>query len=229
MDKLAVYAGTRNVYEQMYVALKSLLTNTQMDGVFLLIEDDEFSFPIPKNVVTVNVSKQEFFTPGTANYDSPWSYMDMLRCALGIMLPQEIKQILWLDIDTIVDADISELFDIDMTGYYYAGVIELQKSTKFFRYINTGVTMSNLDLLRAWNKESEMISFLNTYQFGWPGQDAINLLCQGRIKTIDSEFNHNAYVMPCHRPKIIHYAAMSINDYRKKWAYKKYEQMELEC
>ena len=37
-DKVAVYAGTRNVYPQMYTSLKSLLTNTKMDRVYLMIE-----------------------------------------------------------------------------------------------------------------------------------------------------------------------------------------------
>ena len=39
-DKVVVYSGTRNVYPQMYVSLKSLLLNTEIDRVYLLIEDD---------------------------------------------------------------------------------------------------------------------------------------------------------------------------------------------
>lgn len=228
MDKLVVYAGTRNVYEQMYVSLKSLLLNTPVDGVFLFIEDDKFPYPVPENVVAVNVSGQEFFKPGSPNYGSPWSYMDLLRCALGMMLPENIKQVLWLDIDTIVDVDISDLFEIDMTGFFFAGAFEPNKSHNLFRYINTGVTIHNLELLRAWNKEAEMVSFLNAYKFGFPGQDVINLLAQGRIKLIDSEYNQNEFVLPCVRPKIIHYAAMKADEYKKHWAYKKYEQMNLE-
>ena len=49
MRKVAVYAGTRNVYHNMAVAAKSLLCHTQMDRVWILIEDDEvpeeLSFP----------------------------------------------------------------------------------------------------------------------------------------------------------------------------------------
>ena len=30
-DRIAVYAGTRNIYEQMYTSLKSLLLNNDMD------------------------------------------------------------------------------------------------------------------------------------------------------------------------------------------------------
>ena len=46
-DRVAIYAGTRNLYPQMYTALKSLLINNSMDRVFLLIEDDEFPIRFP--------------------------------------------------------------------------------------------------------------------------------------------------------------------------------------
>ena len=226
MDKVAVYTGTRNVYPQMYVALKSLLLNNQMDRVYLFIEDETFPYPIPDNVILINASNQVFFPEGSANSNSPYAYMDLLRCALGYLLPSE-KCVLWLDIDTIVNGDISELFNLDMTGYYFAGVREFYKSTNFFTYINTGVCMHNLELLRQRNKEYEMIQYLNTVHFDYPGQDIINLLGQCRIKTIDSEFNMNMCVNPCHTPKIIHYAAIKSSEYKKDWAYRKYEQMEL--
>ena len=34
MDKVVVYAGTRNVYDPMYVSLKSLLINNKIDRVY---------------------------------------------------------------------------------------------------------------------------------------------------------------------------------------------------
>ena len=227
MDKVAVYAGTSNVYPQMYTALKSLLLNNQMDRVYLFTDTDEFPYPIPDNVKPIDVRWQPFFPEGSANSTSRWTYMDLLRCALGMILPPEEECVLWFDVDTIVDADISDLFRLDMTGYYFAGVPEFYKSTDFFRYINTGVCMHNLDLLRKSNKEHEMVSFLNAYHFDYPGQDAINLLGQGRIKTIDSEFNMNMCVNQCQTPKIIHFTDLKIPEYTQNWAYKKYERMSL--
>ena len=225
MDKVAVYSGTYNVYPQMYTALKSLLLNNDMDRVYLLIETDIFPYYIPENVIPINVSNQVFFPEGSANATSKWTYMDMLRCALGFLLPKE-DYVLWFDIDTIVNGDISELFKLDMTGYYFAGVPEFYKSTPFFRYINTGVCVHNLKLLREMNKEAEMILLLNTYHLDYPGQDAINVLGQGRIKCIDSEFNMNMCVTPCLTPKIFHYADKKIEEYSEDWAYKKYERLD---
>ena len=122
MDKVAVYSGTKNVYPQMYTALKSLLINNDMDRVYLLIETDTFPYPTPDCVKLINVSNQIFFPEDGANATSRWTYMDMLRCCLGMILPPEEECVLWFDIDTIVDADISELFRLDMTVYYFEGV-----------------------------------------------------------------------------------------------------------
>ena len=71
MDKVVVYAGTRNVYDPMYVSLKSLLINNKIDRVYLLIEDDEFPYPIPKNVYPVNVSEQNYFSEGKPHTPQP--------------------------------------------------------------------------------------------------------------------------------------------------------------
>jgi lipopolysaccharide biosynthesis glycosyltransferase len=226
-SKIVVYSGTRNVYPQMYTSLKSLIINTEIDMVYLLIEDDEFPYPIPDYVRPFNVTGQEFFLPGSPNYSTPWSYMELLRCALGIILPDMIGKVLWLDIDTIVDADISELFSVNLTGSYYAGVMEPKKCTSMFRYVNTGVLLINLEMLRETGKEHEMVAFLNTYKLGFPGQDVINLLCQGKVKLLDSEFNSSAYTQPCVRPKVIHYASIPKEQYMKDWAYQKYDAIKL--
>lgn len=225
-DKVAVYAGTRNIYEQMYVCLKSLLLNNDMDRVYLLIEDDSFPYPVPDCVMIANISGQEFFEKDSPNYQNPWSYMTMMRCALATMF-QEEKRMLWLDCDTIVNADITDLFQMNMNGIFYAGALEPKKSIDVFRYINCGVLMCNLELLRLAEKEDELVQLLNTVELGFPDQEAINLLCQCRIRLIDSSYNSNPWTMRCQIPKVIHYATIRGDELKKQWAYKKYDKMSL--
>jgi lipopolysaccharide biosynthesis glycosyltransferase len=86
--------------------------------------------------------------------------------------------------------------------------------------------MCNLDALRKMGKELEMVAYINRYQMGFPEQDCINILCQGRIRLIDSSYNANSFTQYCIRPKIIHYAAMK--EYKDHWAYKKYDAIELQ-
>ena len=54
--KAAVYGGTRNVYRNMLAPMKSLLMNSDVDKIYFLIEDDEFPYPLPKEVECINVS-----------------------------------------------------------------------------------------------------------------------------------------------------------------------------
>ena len=225
-DRVAVYAGTRNLYGQMYVCLKSLLLNNRMDRVYLLIEDDEYPYPVPDCVMIANVSGQEFFPTDGPNYQSPWSYMTMMRCVLAIMFPEE-KRMLWLDCDTIVDADITDLFDMNMNGLFYAGALEPRKSVDVFRYINAGVLMCNLELIRLAEKEDELVELLNTVRLGFPDQEAINLLCQCRTRLIDSSYNSNPWTMACVHPKVIHYATIRGEELQKQWGFKKYAKMSL--
>lgn len=46
-ERAAAYCGTRNLYQDMIPAIKSLLLNSNVDKIYLLIEDDEFPYPLP--------------------------------------------------------------------------------------------------------------------------------------------------------------------------------------
>lgn len=49
--KAAVYTGTKNLYREMVTASKSLLINSDVDKIYLLVEDDEFPLEIPDVIV----------------------------------------------------------------------------------------------------------------------------------------------------------------------------------
>ena len=42
--KVAVYAGTKNLYSEMATAAKSLANNSSVDLIYFLIEDSEFPY-----------------------------------------------------------------------------------------------------------------------------------------------------------------------------------------
>ena len=54
--RAAVYGGTRNVYERMLPAMKSLLMNSNVEKIYFLIEDDIFPYELPKEAECINVS-----------------------------------------------------------------------------------------------------------------------------------------------------------------------------
>lgn len=205
--KTAVYAGTRAVYGDMEVALKSLLYHNKIDRVYLLAEDDEmpFSAEMPDFVKVINVSNQTFFRKDGPNYDKPWTYMAIMRAALTKILPDE-DLVLSLDIDTIVVKDIGELFDINMENYYAAGVNEPKKQGFPQPYVNFGVLLMNLKKLREI--DDEMICSLDTEYTFASEQDVLNRMCYGHIRILPSEYNTSNYSDPCYDPKIVHFAGI---------------------
>ena len=205
--RTAVYMGTRNVYCDMVPALKSLLLNTAVEKVYFLIEDDVFPEYLPPCVEIINVSGQKFFKPDSPNYNSPWTYMTMMKGALSKILKEDI--VLALDFDAFFVKDIgSELWDIDLNGYYYAGVTEYKKQGFRQPYINFGVVLLNLKKIREDGIDNDAIHSLNTEYTFANEQDAMNRLCFRRAKTIPSRYNSNNYTEPCADPAVIHFAGV---------------------
>lgn len=202
--KVAVYCGTRNLYADMIPAYNSLIKNSDVDKVYLLIEDDTFPYPLPECVETINVSNQDFFPEDSPNYKNGWTYMVLMRAALHRVFPN-LDRILSLDVDTIVAKDISELWDLPIDDYYLAGAKEPHKSG-YGLYINAGVMLMNLAKLRDGMGDS-IINALNARRFIFNEQDCINEKCFGKIYEMSSEYNANDYTLPCTSPKIVHFAA----------------------
>lgn len=217
---VAVYAGTRNLYERMIPAIKSLIRNSNVDVVYLLIEDDVFPYWLPDSVETINVANQPYFDSDGPNFNTKFTYMSLMRLALTKILPQH-DLVLYLDVDTIVRRDISALWRIDMLGYYFAGVTDIYQPVKGWPYINAGVMLMNLKELREDGMDDKLIQAVNTRWYKWNEQDAINDLCRGRIMTLDGAYNASRSTTLACTPKITHYTAQK--DWTNDPAYRQYD------
>ena len=135
----------------------------------------------------------------------------MMRAAFAKLMPDEHK-VLSLDIDVVINEDISELWDIDMSDYYLAGVPEPDRTEKSSDvYINFGVVMMNLDKIRDTGVDDEIISSLNKNRWGCPEQDAFNHFCKPYIFALDPMYNavRTAHITgETDREKISHYAGI---------------------
>lgn len=229
--RVACYTGTRNLYEAMIPAVKSLILNSNVEKIYLLIEDDTFPYELPECVETINVSNQKYFPKDGPNMKSHFTYMALMRSVVAKMFPQYDKMLV-LDVDTIVVEDISELFDIDLKDNYFAAVAEPDRCKggphyTLDTYVNIGVTMYNLEKLRKSGKVDQVVKSLNTYSYPFMEQDCFNELCQGKILRLSNEYNStNECKYPftgyCRIPKIVHYAGMKLDDYIHKFDVQKY-------
>lgn len=205
--KAAVYCATRNVYPTLVPAVKSLMAHSDVEKIYLVIEDDVLPFRMPEICETINVRDQRFFRPDGPNFRSKWSWMVLMRCALTKILPQDLERVLSLDIDTIVEMDISDLWDLDLTGWYLAAVREPAKSTPKHSYFNAGVVMYNLQELRD-GMDDRIIRALNETPYECTDQDALNELCRHRIKRLPGDYNCSDFTDAYRLRKIVHFAAI---------------------
>lgn len=217
--KYACYCGSRNLYGDMATACKALLRNSDVDRVWLLIEDAEFPEHLPHEVEAIDVSGQKFFRPDGPNMGSRYTYLAMIRAALCHVLPPYVHRVLSMDVDTLAVRDVSTVWDTPMDGCYFAAAREAHRCYEGLLYTNTGVALYDLDMLRG-GKADEVIDVLNRRAYTWVEQDVLNYLCQGRIALMDG--NYNACDWTDHPdPKMLHYAGY--NDWRERpevWAYR---------
>lgn len=209
--KHAVYCGTRNIYDDMEAAAKSLIANSDVDTVHFLIEDGEFPRALPDIIEVKDVSGQEYFKADSANMGSKFSYMAMMRAALCEVFPT-VDKMLSLDADTICYDDVSGIWDTPLGDCYFAAVREPDRSEKEqLLYVNAGVVLFNLAKLRD-GKSSEVIKELNETRYAFVEQDVFSFLCQGSIVELDGDYNACNFTLHTGSPKIIHYAGR--NDWR---------------
>ena len=207
MTKAAVYSGTKNVYQELLTAAKSLLEHSDVEKIYFLIEDDIFPYELPKEIECINVSNQVYFDKNGPNYDNVCTYMVLLRAAYSKIFPN-LDKILSIDMDTIVNENISDLWDLDLTNYYIAAVEETELSEEEGSYFNMGVAMLNLKKIREDKKDDEMIEAINTYWYRYKEQDCFNEFFRGYALILPSDYNCCMQAAEPQREKITHFAGL---------------------
>lgn len=153
------------------------------------------------------------------------------RLFIPAMFPQYDKAI-YIDSDTVLPCDIAELFDTDIGDNYIGACndlsimdapplceyIEKAIGVPREKYINSGVLLMNLKLLREKMLDKHFLSLLNEYHFDCiaPDQDYINALCAGKIYYLSPLWDTmpNDAHPPVDNAKLIHY-----NLFSKPWCY----------
>lgn len=199
--KCVVYGATRNIYTYIIPSINSLLINTDIDKVFLLVEDDELPFRLPNKCEIINVSNQTIFP----KYYDNWTYMVLLRLIYAKMFPN-LKRILSLDVDTIIQEDISSIWEYNIDDYYLSAVPETYIRDVNDPYYNMGCVLFNLEKLRQDNMCEKFIKDYQLHSYSFPEQDIINKLCKKQIYTLPNKFNSGLQSPPPKEMWVVHYA-----------------------
>lgn len=132
--------------------------------------------------------------PETSRYPKQIYY----RLAAPLLLPRTLDRILYLDVDLVVINALTELYQTDFEGNYYVACSHVKEFLTRFNqlrlgvedvpYINTGVMLMNLPLLRQ-NLTMEQLretAQKKMHMFMLPDQDLLTVMHGEHIKLADT-------------------------------------------
>ncbi len=133
-----------------------------------------------------------------APISSRYPYEMYYRIFAAKYLPSSIDKILYLDPDIIVKGNLTSLYNLDLGDNYFAGACNIRKllkrinqikngADKECEYINTGVLLINIALLRKEQNVNDVYKYIEKYKylFTLPDQDIISTLYGKKIILID--------------------------------------------
>lgn len=162
-----------------------------------------------------------------------WTKYAWYRLFTPNFLNKKIETLLYLDVDTIIDCDISELFHLDLSNKSLAAVPDIMtiyddtfKRVNYDKnkgYFCSGVLLMNLNYFRENDLSANILKFAleNPERINFPDQDALNFICQDSKMNLPLKYD----ILPpfftdknfmakykdevkeaLHNPFIIHYA-----------------------
>ena len=125
------------------------------------------------------------------------------RLFLSTLLPNDINKVIYLDCDALILGSYKELWDLDISDYYCAAVVDPTNDTILReygfggedKYFNAGFLLVNLEKWRNDNIEEKFISFLleNQSNFFLHDQGVINNVLRNKIKVVEPKYNLQLY------------------------------------
>lgn len=147
-----------------------------------------------------------------------WTSAIYARILIPELLPQYDRAI-YIDADTTVVSDLTELWSTPLNGTLIAGVVDgyLQQSeldqvrVPREEYINSGVLVFDLALWRKERIAEKVFEYLAGHRkLIFPDQSAINAIVKGRVTFLERRWNFFSWqyeLIPGTTPAIIHYTA----------------------
>lgn len=146
------------------------MTDAQIDFLNEVVQEKNNNSQVSKIDVT-NLYEEHFGKcKNEKAYCTPYTLLRLLADLI-----QEIpNKILYLDIDMMVNKDISELYNIDISNYEYAAVKEKYGSVFIWPdYINAGMLLLNIKKIKETGLLEKARHLIKTKKMLFADQDAI--------------------------------------------------------
>lgn len=128
-----------------------------------------------------------------------WPLSAFTRLFSGQILPADVDKVLYLDCDTIVTGDISELDNVMFDGNIAMGVKDCISGTykknvgldENSPYVNAGVILFDMNALRKMNINEKIETYMKRYVklINYADQDILNGMFEGCIGELNPKFD----------------------------------------
>lgn len=206
-----MYAGNIKVFDGLLISLVSLAKHTkepftayvltmdlhEIDPIYIPISDYQIEFlqsVVQKynkdnRIIKIDTTKEyhTFFADGKNQKTRCTPYTLLRLLAPHLELP---KKIIYLDTDTVINNDIGELYNIDITNYEVGVVRDIMFANfVYFRnYFNAGMMLMNLKMLKETKAFDKAAYLCKTKKLAFADQDALNRSIKHRLM-IPYKFN----------------------------------------
>ena len=208
-----VFCFDNNFARYAYVTIRSLSYFAKSEtrySVYCIINKDldESNIKLIKSLVNKNLKIKLINALNTfesAHQHRGITESSYYRLMLHDLLPNEDK-VIYLDVDVLINNDLSELYNNNLDGFIIGAVKNLfiyqvfekhLKEIAYWKekyenfksyYINAGVLLLNLKEIRATKIFKEWITLSNE-NWEYHDQDILNMSCFGRIYYLPPKYN----------------------------------------
>ncbi|MBQ6814278.1 MAG: hypothetical protein IJP13_01930 [Lachnospiraceae bacterium] len=229
-----LYDKTGNYSVYVGTVMQSIVENTVASVCFHILHDETLNDSNRKKLsyvaestghrICFHLINNKMFE-SVANQMRHFTIGTMFRILLPDIL-SDVDRIIYLDADLLVNRDIKELWDMDISQYYMAAVGDsaiaemltkpvpvMMKQVEEDKYFNAGVLYINLKQIRnKGDMKTEVLDYLiKNENVQYPDQDALNVIYKDKILLLDSSWNYFAKYARNNNerelePRIYHYA-----------------------
>ncbi len=204
-DHIIVYILDGHIAESSKELIKESLSSSHIIINWINIDNDEI-----KDMKTSASFIDKYNNKFNKVKDKPqFTLATYYRLLIPKLLPESVKKVIYLDCDTIVLNDISDLWDQDVENHYLLAVPDMWTEAMYVsspyglklykelnipaenKYFNAGVLVLNLEKWRDDDIASKIIDYIRRYReyVLWLDQDGMNAILSGKWGELNPLWN----------------------------------------